>query len=223
MAKTLMVGSKAPAFKVKDQDGRTVTLSDFRGKTVVLYFYPKDDTPGCTKEACGFRDGLTKFRRLGAEVIGVSFDSPASHTKFRAKYKLPFTLLSDEEKKVAEADGVYVEKSMYGRKVMGIRRSPSCWPDGRIAAIFPKVKTGEHAAEVLEALKEILIVGRYVTRKTQRSEGDAFVVGTCTLGAPGSRRSTLADQAVLGPCAALARRWSSSPAACSIRMSPVSQ
>ena len=156
MAKTLMVGNKAPAFKGKDQDGRTVSLADYKGKKLVLYFYPKDDTPGCTKEACGFRDGMAQFRRLGAEVIGVSFDSPASHTKFRAKYKLPFTLLSDEGKKVAGAYGVYVEKNMYGRKVMGIRRSTFViGPDGRIAAIFPKVKPEEHAAEVIEALKEI--------------------------------------------------------------------
>jgi peroxiredoxin Q/BCP len=156
MAKTLMVGSKAPAFKAKDQDGKTVSLADFKGKKLVLYFYPKDDTPGCTKEACGFRDGIAKFRKLGAEVVGVSFDSPASHTKFREKYKLPFTLLADEQKKTAEAYGVYVEKSMYGKKRMGIQRSTFViGPDGKIAAIFPKVKPEEHAAEVIEALKEI--------------------------------------------------------------------
>ena len=156
MAKTLMVGSKAPAFKVKDQDGKTVSLADFRGKKLVLYFYPKDDTPGCTKEACAFRDGMAQLRKLGAEVAGVSFDSPASHAKFRAKYKLPFALLADEQKKVAEAYGVYVEKIMYGKKRMGIRRSTFViGPDGRIAAIFPKVKPEEHAAEVIEALKEI--------------------------------------------------------------------
>ena len=156
MAKTLMVGSKAPAFKVKDQDGKTVSLADFRGKKLVLYFYPKDDTPGCTKEACAFRDGMAQLRKLGAEVAGVSFDSPASHAKFRAKYKLPFALLADEQKKVAEAYGVYVEKIMYGKKRMGIRRSTFViGPDGRIAAIFPKVKPEEHVAEVIEALKEI--------------------------------------------------------------------
>ena len=156
MAKTLMVGSKAPAFKVKDQDGKTVSLADFRGKKLVLYFYPKDDTPGCTKEACAFRDAVAQLRKLGAEVAGVSFDSPASHAKFRAKYKLPFALLADEQKKVAEAYGVYVEKIMYGKKRMGIRRSTFViGPDGRIAAIFPKVKPEEHPAEVIEALKEI--------------------------------------------------------------------
>ncbi len=156
MAKTLMVGSKAPTFKVRDQDGRTVSLADYQGKKLVLYFYPKDDTPGCTTEACGFRDGLAEFRRIGAEVVGVSFDSPESHTKFRKKYDLLFTLLADEEKKVAEAYGVYVEKSMYGKKVMGICRSTFViGPDGKIAAIFPKVKPEEHATEVLEALKEI--------------------------------------------------------------------
>ena len=156
MAKTLMVGSKAPAFKVKDQDGKTVSLADFRGKKLVLYFYPKDDTPGCTKEACAFRDAGAQLRKLGAEVAGVSFDSPASHAKFRAKYKLPFALLADEQKKVAEAYGVYVEKIMYGKKRMGIRRSTFViGPDGRIAAIFPKVKPEEHVAEVIEALKEI--------------------------------------------------------------------
>jgi len=141
---------------VKDQDGKTVSLADFRGKKLVLYFYPKDDTPGCTKEACAFRDAVAQLRKLGAEVAGVSFDSPASHAKFRAKYKLPFALLADEQKKVAEAYGVYVEKIMYGKKRMGIRRSTFViGPDGRIAAIFPKVKPDEHAAEVIEALKEI--------------------------------------------------------------------
>ena len=156
MAKPLEAGSKAPAFKVKDQDGRIVSLADYKGKKLVLYFYPKDDTPGCTKEACAFRDGIAKFRKLGADVVGVSFDSPASHTKFRAKYKLPFTLLSDEEKRVAEAYGVYVEKNMYGRKVKGIRRSTFVIdPAGRIAAVFPRVKPEEHADEVLEALDRI--------------------------------------------------------------------
>ena len=156
MAKTLMVGSKAPAFKVKDQDGKTVSLADFRGKKLVLYFYPKDDTPGCTKEACAFRDAVAQLRKLGAEVAGVSFDSPASHAKFRAKYKLPFALLADEQKKVAEAYGVYVEKIMYGKKRMGIRRSTFViGPDGRIAAIFPKVKPEEHAAELLADFKAL--------------------------------------------------------------------
>ncbi|OGP83536.1 MAG: alkyl hydroperoxide reductase [Deltaproteobacteria bacterium RBG_13_65_10] len=156
MGKTLEVGDKAPTFKTKDQDGKTVSLSDFKGKKLVLYFYPKDDTPGCTLEACAFRDDVSKYRRAGAEVVGVSFDAPSSHTKFRAKYALPFTLISDEERKVAEAYGVYVEKNLYGKKTMGIRRSTFLIDArGRIAAIFPKVKPQGHSEEVLAALRRI--------------------------------------------------------------------
>jgi peroxiredoxin Q/BCP len=156
MGKVLKVGGKAPAFKAKDENGNPVSLTNFKGKKLVLYFYPKDDTPGCTVEACAFRDDIAKYRRAGAEVAGVSFDSPASHTKFRTKYKLPFTLISDEQKKVAEAYGVYVEKNMYGKKTMGIRRSTFVIDEkGKIAAIFPKVKPQGHSEEVLAALRGI--------------------------------------------------------------------
>jgi peroxiredoxin Q/BCP len=156
MTQALKVGDKAPAFKLEDQDGKTVSLSDLKGKKVVLYFYPKDDTPGCTIEACAFRDDIARYRKAGAEVIGVSFDSPESHTKFREKYDLPFTLLADEEKKLANAYGVYVEKNMYGKKSMGIQRSTFVIdPAGRIAAIFPKVRPEGHSAEVLDALKRL--------------------------------------------------------------------
>jgi peroxiredoxin Q/BCP len=156
MGKVLKMGNKAPAFKAKDENGNPVSLRNFRGKKLVLYFYPKDDTPGCTVEACAFRDDIAKYRKAGAEVVGVSFDSPTSHTKFRTKYKLPFTLISDERKKVAESYGVYVEKNMYGRKTMGIRRSTFVIDkEGRIAAIFPKVKPQGHSEEVLAALRGI--------------------------------------------------------------------
>jgi peroxiredoxin Q/BCP len=156
MGKALKVGDKAPAFKAKDEDGNPVSLTNFRGRKLVLYFYPKDDTPGCTVEACAFRDDITKYRKAGVQVVGVSFDSPASHAKFRTKYKLPFTLISDEQKKVAGAYGVYVEKNMYGRKMMGIRRSTFVIDDkGKIAAIFPKVKPQGHSEEVLAALRGI--------------------------------------------------------------------
>ncbi len=156
MGKALKVGDKAPAFKAKDENGKPVSLTDFKGKKLVLYFYPKDDTPGCTVEACAFRDDIAEYRKAGAEVVGVSFDSPASHTKFRTKYKLPFTLISDEQKKVAEAYGVYVEKNMYGKKTMGIRRSTFVIDEeGKVAAIFPKVKPQGHSEEVLAALRGI--------------------------------------------------------------------
>ena len=153
----LGAGDRAPDFTLDDQDGRPVSLADYRGrKNVVVYFYPKDDTPGCTIEACAFRDDIAKYRKAGAEVIGVSFDSPESHTKFREKYDLPFTLLADEEKKLANAYGVYVEKNMYGKKSMGIQRSTFIIdPQGRIAAIFPKVRPEGHSDEVLDALKSI--------------------------------------------------------------------
>ncbi|HKI77911.1 MAG TPA: thioredoxin-dependent thiol peroxidase [Ignavibacteriaceae bacterium] len=147
-------GNKAPAFKLKDQNGKTVSLSEYAGKNVVLYFYPKDDTSGCTKEACSFRDQFPKFGKLNAKIIGVSKDSVESHKKFADKYNLPFTLLSDEDKKVLEKYGVWKEKSMYGRKYMGIERTTVIIDDkGKIKKIFPKVKVPNHDQEVLEALK----------------------------------------------------------------------
>ena len=149
----LQVGDKAPAFKVLDDAGKTVTLADFKGKKVVLYFYPKDNTPGCTQEACDFNNGLAKLKKAGAEVIGVSADSIASHQKFKTKYDLGFRLLSDESKKMLEDYKVWQEKSLYGRKFMGIVRSTFIIDEkGIIQAIFPKVKVASHFEEVLKAL-----------------------------------------------------------------------
>jgi peroxiredoxin Q/BCP len=150
------VGDKAPAFKLKNQDGETISLSDLKGKPVVLYFYPKDDTSGCTKEACNFRDEFPRFGKIKAEIIGVSADSVESHKKFAEKYKLPFNLLSDEKKEVVEKYGVWQEKSMYGRKYMGIVRTTFIIDgQGKIRKIFEKVKVDEHNQEVMEALKEL--------------------------------------------------------------------
>ena len=152
----LKEGNKAPAFKLKNQDGETISLNDLKGKPVVLYFYPKDNTSGCTKEACNFRDEFPKFRKIKAEIIGVSADSVESHKKFADKYKLPFNLLSDEKKEVLEKYGVWQEKSMYGKKYMGIVRTTFViGSDGKIKKIFPKVKVDNHNKEVMEALKEI--------------------------------------------------------------------
>ena len=154
MAKELAVGMKAPEFSLPDQDGKTVTLKSLKDKQVVLYFYPKDDTSGCTKESCGFRDAMASIKKAGAVVIGVSFDGQASHQKFIAKYALPFTLLSDLEKGVATAYDVYKEKSMYGRKYMGIERSTFVIDaEGKLKAIFRKVKVDGHVDEVLAALR----------------------------------------------------------------------
>lgn len=154
MSDVLEVGDKAPDFSLPDQDGSTVTLKSFKGKQVVLYFYPKDDTSGCTKEACDFRDSLAPIKKAGAVVLGVSKDGKASHQKFIAKYGLPFALLSDEEVTVSTAYGVYKEKSMYGRKYMGIERSTFVIDaTGRIKALFRKVKVPGHVDEVLAALK----------------------------------------------------------------------
>lgn len=153
---SLKVGDKAPAFKLKNQDGETISLNDLKGKPVVLYFYPKDNTSGCTKEACNFRDEFPKFRKIKAEIIGVSADSVESHKKFADKYKLPFNLLSDEKKEVLEKYGVWQEKSMYGKKYMGIVRTTFViGSDGKIKKIFPKVKVDNHNKEVMEALKKI--------------------------------------------------------------------
>ncbi len=147
------VGAPAPAFSAPDPSGQTVSLSDFKGKTVILYFYPKDDTSGCTVEACSFRDGHKVFRKKGAVIIGVSPDNAKSHTKFIEKFELPFILLSDADHKIAEAYGVWVEKSMYGRKYMGMERSTFVIdPQGKVRAIYRKVKPAEHVAEVLAGL-----------------------------------------------------------------------
>jgi thioredoxin-dependent peroxiredoxin len=157
VSRELKIGDSAPAFRATAVggaygDGREVSLKDLRGKTVVLYFYPKDDTPGCTKQACGLRDAWRDFADR-AEVFGVSVDSVKSHGKFIAKYELPFPLLSDEERRIVEAYGVWVEKSMYGKRYMGTERSTFVvGPDGKIKAIFRKVKPDDHAAEVLAVL-----------------------------------------------------------------------
>ncbi len=150
----LEIGKKAPAFSLKDENGKNVSLNDFKGKKVVLYFYPKDMTSGCTKEACDFRDALPNFRKIKAVVLGVSIDSTASHKKFADKYDLPFTLLSDEKKEVVEKYGVWKEKSMYGKKYMGIERTTFIIDEeGKIQNIFPKVKVDGHVNEVMKMLK----------------------------------------------------------------------
>lgn len=148
------VGSKAPAFKLSDDAGNIVSLSDFKGKKVVLYFYPKDSTPGCTTEACDFRDNLNRLTKSGAVVLGLSADSVESHRKFKEKQGLNFPLLSDPDHKALDAYGVWQEKSLYGRKFMGIVRSTFIIDgDGKIAKVFPKVKVAGHVDEVLAALK----------------------------------------------------------------------
>ncbi len=149
----LKPGDAAPRFTAPDQNGKSVSLADFEGKLVVLYFYPKDDTPGCTKEACAFRDEFAAFREAGVVVLGVSIDSPKSHARFVEKYHLPFTLLADEDKAIVQAYGVWGQKSFMGRKYMGTHRVTFLiGGDGRIKAVWPAVKPPEHAKEVLEAL-----------------------------------------------------------------------
>lgn len=146
-------GEKAPDFTLPDADGNMVTLSHFIGKTVILYFYPKDDTPGCTKEACGFRDNYNRFLEKGAVVIGISKDKPASHAKFKAKYQLPFYLLSDESTDILQAYGAWDKKSLYGKSFFGIiRMTYIIGPDGKIVKVYPKVKPEGHAEEILSAL-----------------------------------------------------------------------
>ena len=155
-AVVLKVGQKAPAFSLLDDKSKKVTLSSLKGKNVVLYFYPKDDTPGCTKEACAFRDGIKEIRKRGAVVLGVSGDSVESHQKFSKKFRLNFSLLSDVEKNMLQKYGVWKEKSMYGRKYMGIERMTFVIDTkGKIAAVFPKVKVDKHFEEVLSALEGI--------------------------------------------------------------------
>lgn len=149
----LKIGQKAPAFSLPDQDGRIKRLSDFAGKKVVLYCYPKDDTPGCTKESCDFRDGLDEIHDHGAVVLGLSADSVASHKKFAKKFTLKFPLLSDEEKTTLRAYGVWKEKSLYGRQFMGIERTTFIINEqGKIENIFQKVKVNGHLEEVLAEL-----------------------------------------------------------------------
>ena len=150
----LAVGTKAPHFTTTDQDGQHVSLSDFKGKKVILYFYPKDNTSGCTKEACAFRDDFSKFTQLNVEILGVSIDNEKSHKSFVQKYRLPFTLLADTSKSIVEAYGVWGEKSLYGKKYMGTNRVTYLIDEaGSIAAVFPKVKPEKHAEEILAALQ----------------------------------------------------------------------
>ena len=148
----LKEGDAAPDFETRDAEGNAVKLSDLRGRKVVLYFYPKDDTPGCTKEACSFRDGFAEFKRRGIEVLGVSTDDEKSHRKFAEKYSLPFTLLADTDHRVADLYGVYGEKQFMGRKYMGVARKTFLIDEeGRLRRVFDKVKVDEHADEVLKA------------------------------------------------------------------------
>jgi thioredoxin-dependent peroxiredoxin len=154
MTKELVVGDKAPEFSLPDQSGKPVSLKDFKGKQIILYFYPKDDTPGCTKEACSFRDSEAALKKAGAVVLGVSMDGKASHEKFIAKFQLPFTLLSDEEAAVSKTYGVYKLKNMYGRTYWGLERSTFVIDAaGKLKAIFRKVKVDSHTDEVLDVLK----------------------------------------------------------------------
>jgi peroxiredoxin Q/BCP len=149
----LKAGDAAPKFSAATSGGGKLSLADYKGQNVILYFYPKDDTPGCTKEACAFRDGFADFQKKGAVVLGVSPDSVKSHDKFVEKFKLPFTLLADEDKKIVQAYGVWGEKTFMGRKYQGVFRVTFLiGPDGKIKKIWPAVKPEEHAAEVLAEL-----------------------------------------------------------------------
>lgn len=151
----LQVGDSAPDFELLSGEGKPVRLSALRGKKVVLYFYPKDDTPGCTKEACSFRDNLNRLTGTGAVILGVSTDSVKSHQKFKEKYHLNFPLLSDERKQVVDAYGVWKKKSLYGRSFLGIERTTVIIDEaGTIAKIFPRVKVEGHVDEVLAALSQ---------------------------------------------------------------------
>lgn len=149
----LKEGDIAPPFTAQTNGGQTVSLADFKGRPIILYFYPRDDTPGCSKEACAFRDSFVDFKAKGAVVLGISADSVKSHDKFVKKFKLPFTLLADEDKQIVDAYGVWGEKTFMGRRYQGIHRVTFLiGGDGRIRKIWPKVKPEEHAAEVLAAL-----------------------------------------------------------------------
>jgi thioredoxin-dependent peroxiredoxin len=151
------VGQSAPDFSLADQYGTVHTLAEYKGKWVLLYFYPKDDTPGCTIEACTIRDQFKDFKKIGAEVIGISTDSIKSHKKFADAYELPFTLLADEHKEMVGAYGVFGEKKFMGRTYMGIKRSSFLIdPKGKIAKVYEKVKPLAHAAEVVADLKELI-------------------------------------------------------------------
>ena len=152
---TLSIGDKAPNFSMPSDAGGTVSLSDYKGRFLVLYFYPKDDTPGCTKEAIGFTENKADFNKLGADILGISKDTPAKHDKFIAKHELNIRLGSDEDGKMIENYGVWVEKNMYGKKYMGIERATYLiGPDGKILEIWRKVRVKEHVQTVLDTLKQ---------------------------------------------------------------------
>lgn len=154
--KKLIIGADAPQFSLPDQNGKMHTLADHKGKWVLLYFYPKDNTPGCTKQACGIRDEFPAFKKLNCVVFGISADSEASHKKFEAKFDLPFTLLADTEKNMIKAYGVWAPKKFMGREFLGILRTSFLInPEGRIAKIYEKVKPDLHAEEVLADLKTL--------------------------------------------------------------------
>ena len=154
MAEWIEEGKKAPAFTLLDDNNQKIKLSSFKGQYVVLYFYPKDDTPGCTTEACAFNAALSKIKKLGAVVLGISPDTVESHVKFRDKYGLKFPLLADESHKVAEKFGAWREKNMYGKKMMGVQRSTFLIdPTGKIVKLWPKVAVDGHDQEILSALQ----------------------------------------------------------------------
>ena len=153
---TLSAGDKAPDFTLPDQDGKEHTLSNYKGSPVVLYFYPKDQTSGCTKEACAFRDDYSAYQEAGVTILGVSPDSPKSHTNFIAKHDLPFTLLADTEREVLKLYGAWGLKKMYGREYEGVLRTTYLiGADGRIAKVYEKVKPAAHSEEILADLKEL--------------------------------------------------------------------
>jgi len=155
MAITLQNGDQAPDFEGLDQNGKTIKLSDFSGQKLILFFYPKDDTPGCTKEACNLRDNHSLLLEKGYAVVGVSPDDEASHQKFIEKYELPFSLIADTEKKIMESYGTYGEKNMYGKMVMGVLRTTFVLDgDGKILKIFKRPKTAEHSEQILKALEK---------------------------------------------------------------------
>ncbi len=161
MAEWIEVGKKAPAFSLKADDGTTTRLADLQGHPVVLYFYPRDDTPGCTKEACAFRDRKAEIEQLGAKILGVSPDTTDSHVKFRDKFELNFPLLADPDHVVAEKYGAWREKNMYGKKSIGIQRSTYLIDaQGRVAKVWPNVRVDGHDDEVIEALKVLTYTSR---------------------------------------------------------------
>lgn len=156
MADFLEVGKKAPAFTLKDQDGNSVKMKDLAGAPVVLYFYPRDNTPGCTKEACAFRDRYAEIQATGAQLFGISTDTAESHIKFRDKFELPFPLLVDEDHKMSEKYGAYREKNMYGKKSMGIQRCTYVIDAaGKVSHVWKRVKVDGHDQQVLDALAEL--------------------------------------------------------------------